>query len=104
CPLFMQDGAPCHSAKSTIAYLREHHINLLKDHPPSSPDLNPIEHVWAYIKRSMDTKNIKNAQDLFARVKKEWDAMPISFLGNLISSMPNRIEAVREAEGGNTNY
>ena len=40
--IFMQDGAPCHTAKVTIAYLQHEGVKVLK-WPGNSPDLNPIE-------------------------------------------------------------
>ncbi|KAE9382972.1 hypothetical protein BT96DRAFT_764151, partial [Gymnopus androsaceus JB14] len=42
---FQQDGAPSHTAKSTLKWLKERHIPIFP-HPPSSPDVNPIEPVW----------------------------------------------------------
>ena len=41
-----QDGARPHIAASTIEYFAANRLNLLQN-PPYSPDLNPIENVWA---------------------------------------------------------
>jgi len=43
--IFMQDGAPCHTSKSTMKFLDQHKICLLYDWPPQSPDLNVIENI-----------------------------------------------------------
>ena len=46
---FMQDGAPGHRSKATKAELLRRGIQLIL-WPPYSPDLNPIETVWDWIK------------------------------------------------------
>lgn len=41
---FAQDNAPIHKSHSTMQWLANHEI-VLFDHPPRSPDLNPIENI-----------------------------------------------------------
>src|SRR6266478_3732256 len=48
---FQQDGAPSHTSRSTVWWLSSHNIPLFF-HPPSSPDLNPIEPLWLELKRA----------------------------------------------------
>ena len=48
--IFMQDGAEVHKRKELVAWLKEKGYNIL-EWPPYSPDLNPIEHVWAELKK-----------------------------------------------------
>ncbi|XP_015795016.1 uncharacterized protein LOC107371446 [Tetranychus urticae] len=54
--MLMQDGAPCHSAEKSIQLIEEQ----IDDNywgigiwPGGSPDLNPIEHVWAMLQNSI---------------------------------------------------
>ena len=39
-PIFMQDNAPCHRAKTVLSFLEEEGIAVMK-WPPQSPDMNP---------------------------------------------------------------
>src|SRR5579859_6335415 len=54
--IFQQDNATPHVSKKTHAWLeglmREHRV-LLMQWPPNSPDMNLIEHLWAYLKAEL---------------------------------------------------
>jgi transposase len=51
--VFMQDVAPAHRAHATKKYLKSLGVCLL-NWPQSSPDQNPIENIWALMKRQPD--------------------------------------------------
>ena len=52
--IFMQDNASIHKAELVMNYLKEESVNLLK-WPPRSPDLNPIENIWAEMQRLVNS-------------------------------------------------
>ncbi|CEP15350.1 hypothetical protein [Parasitella parasitica] len=76
------------------------------DQDAYSPDLNPIEHLWAYITHKLRSKRseIGNVAQLEAAIRKIWNGIPSIILENLVSSMPARCLAVIEAGGGHTKY
>ena len=79
----MQDGAPGHSARATGQELEERRIRMVH-WPVFSPDLNPIEKVWDWMKNYIDlyygdTNKLSYTQ-LRQAVKEAWDAVPNGFL------------------------
>lgn len=101
--LFQQDNAPCHTSAASLAWFREANVEIL-EWPPQSPDLNPIEHLWAIIKRKVCEHKCKSKQELKAVLERVWEDIPISTCRMLVASLPKRIEAVIKARGGPTKY
>ncbi|GFS79527.1 transposable element Tc1 transposase [Trichonephila clavipes] len=69
--------------------------------PASSPDMNPIEHVWdALGRRVADCQPLpQTLQELERALLEEWDRIPQFVINSLIDSMPQRCStllAVRE--------
>lgn len=67
--VFMQDGAPCHTAKSIKAFLLKEKIPLLP-WPGNSPDMNPIENVWALLKKEISKEVITTKTRLIEKIIK----------------------------------
>lgn len=110
--IFMQDNAPIHKAKKVAAWFEEWAINVL-EWPPYSPDLNPIEHVWARMKQWIIEKHpelselgaTQEAYDALARaIVEAWDALDQDYIDGLIYSMDNRVNHVRHSKGWHTRY
>jgi ketohexokinase/beta-glucosidase len=103
---FMQDSAPGHAAGSTKDELLERGIYTIF-WPAYSPDLNPIETVWNWMKDWIEERygDIHHTYDkLQVYVKEAWEAITVDQLSSLIDTMRDRCLAVIEAEGGFTKY
>ena len=107
---FMQDNAPCHSARSTIRELQDRGIQTIS-WPPFSPDLNPIESVWYKMKKYIKTKYPDSdrgkrisPKKLREVVEEAWQSILDEDLRRLVESMPARFQAVIRANGGHTKY
>jgi len=104
--VYMHDNASIHTARLTQEWFRDHpHITLLP-WPPFSPDLNPIEHVWAMMAREWQPQNERSVEALERHVRDVWGTIERrqGIIQRLVTSMPRRLQAVIAAEGGYTKY
>ena len=86
-----------------IEFLQERHVSLI-EWPARSPDLNPIEHVWDYLGRRVQAESPTNLRHLAEIIQIEWNLIPQEFINKLVGSMPSRVTAVIEANGGTTRF
>lgn len=103
--IFQQDNASTHTAKKVQRWFKQNKVNVLV-WPPHSPDLNPIENLWANVKQRVDERHltIANKAGLWEAIEVEWEATPVDYCRSLVESMPHRIQAVLDAHGGYTKY
>ncbi|KAF2903402.1 hypothetical protein ILUMI_02780 [Ignelater luminosus] len=90
--IYQQDHAPCHTAKCLRDYFLPNDIFEL-EWPGNSPDLNPIEHVWAKMKIKIREEMPENKKELKSELLQE-----------LVDSIPERIAAVVSAKGDHIVY
>jgi hypothetical protein len=98
--IFMQDGAGCHRAEPTMEYLAAQNITLLENWPPSSPDLNPIEHLWSFLARKVSERGPADVEELTKYVLEEWNRVPRAQLNHLVRSFQRRLETCKKKKGG----
>ena len=68
--VFMQDNAPCHTAKSVKTFLSEKGVTVMES-PAQSPDRNPIQNVWKLLKERAEKQNPRNVKELWTYLKVE---------------------------------
>ena len=74
--------------------------------PAQSPNLNPIENMWAEMKTMVRRRDPppSNINELEKYVKDAWGDISPEYYKKLIDSMPRKIEAVIAANGYSINY
>jgi len=67
--------------------------------PASSPDINPIEHVWDMLGKRLRfiTPAVQNPEQVAAALFEIWDNLPQDMIDNVIRSMKRRMTAVIRA-------
>lgn len=103
--ILQADNDPKHTSKVTQAWLKGNCISTL-DWPASSPDINIMENLWAYLDDHVRSypKNLSNSTELWNVLQEEWNKIPAEYVRKLYESLPRRVEAVCSAKGGNTKY
>lgn len=100
---FQQDNDPKHSSRLVQNWLNRSGIDCI-DWPPYSPDLNPIENLWANLKKRVENDNPKDVLELENAVRKCWTETDNDLCRKLVNSMPNRLDRLLEYGGGPTGY
>ena len=72
--------------------------------PAQSPDLNPIENLWAELNRITKDRKPKNEDELFEILKSGWQSLSLEYLHMLVESMPSRCKAVIKSKRLPTKY
>jgi len=102
---FQQDNAPMYVSRETRSWFDAKKANFL-EWPACSPDMNPMENVWAALVWKIYAKNMKfnSTHELKLVIIKKWEELFLSYLQNLVNKMPNRIYELISVLGGYTHY
>lgn len=103
--IVMQDNAPVHTARISLQALEETRM-IMMEWPPSSPGLNPIENIWAILKARIFQRRERPTTVAAMRkaVEEEWEKLSHKEIWAVIKTMPARVQAVLEANGGATRW
>lgn len=100
--IFMQDNAPVHKAKKVDDFFKERRWNILK-WPAYSPDLNPIENLWAILKKRLQKQTI-TWENLEEKVMEIWNSIAQETVQKLYENYETRLKNVIKLRGAISKY
>jgi transposase len=97
------DRDPKYTSHRVQQFLGTQHLQDIGA-PPHSPDLNPMENLWAILQQRVQKVWCKDLDALEKTIKKEWKKIVKNNITNLVKSLPERMNACIEAKGDSTDY
>ena len=102
--LFLQiDNARYHWSIEALEFYYENNIKII-DWPPYSTDLNPIENIWAIMKRKIAGKTFTTINSLKNELYTIWRELDDEMIMKTWMSIYNRMNDWIEGKGCLTNY
>jgi transposase len=98
--ILQQDNASMHVLAATLEAFAEAEIEMLP-HPALSPDLNPVENVWALLVRRIyaEGRGYESEGTLWTAIEEEAGKLTKEEIAPFIDSMPRRYLTVVEKRG-----
>lgn len=97
--IFMQDNARPHVAGKSMAWFDANDIDVLKNWPPHSPHLNPIEHLWALIHQEIAVRQPKSEAQLRKVAQEVWDGITIDQINCYVLGFKNGLKKTIQLNG-----
>ena len=102
---FVQDNSSIHKSRAVTEWLAQHPEIFVIDWPTKGCDLNPIEHLWAMMCQEWSVGDERTAADVERTARDVWESVRrTQHCLKLVNSMPKRLQAVIDANGGWTGY
>lgn len=99
---YQQDNSRIHTTPENINFIKLMKFKLLGPWPPYSPDLNPIEVVWAILKQKVSMKideSIRTEDQLFDLCESCFNEIDQTTIQDLILRMPLILNQVISLDG-----
>ena len=96
-----QDNAPANNSILSATWFSENGLEILEKWSANSPDINIIKNVWSLLKKRVFQRHSKNIEALWAFCQEEFERIPLEYIQNLYSSIPNRLNKIVQCNGKN---
>ena len=99
-----QDNARAHDSILSKTWFSENGLGILENCPPNSPDVNIIENDWSPLKKRVFQRHPENIEELWAFCQEEFERIPLKYIQNLYSSIPDRLNKIVQCNGKNIKF
>ena len=93
--IFQQDNASCHVGKGAMDYIRSNFNQTLDFWPPNSPDLSPIEELWAIVEDQLNRYSFNTVEEMAEKLNWVWNRIPKLICRHLVDSFDKKIELIK---------
>lgn len=94
------DHATQHNSVAGRALIAEHQLHFMEDFPPQSCDINIIENCWAELQRQLMSMPAATFEEWTNNIDVAWSRVSASFISKAVDSIPRRLAAVIQVDGG----
>ena len=99
-----QDNAPARNSIFSKTRFSENGLEILENWPPNLPDINIIENVWSLLKKRVFQRYSKSIWELWAFCQEEFERIPLEYIRNIYSSIPDRLNKIVQCNGKNIKF
>ena len=92
-----------HTSKVVAKWLKGNNVKIL-EWPSQSPDLNPIEYMWAELKKTVRARRPTNLTQVHQLCQEEWAKILKTYCGKLVEGYPKHLTQVKQFKGNSTKY
>lgn len=96
----LQDNASSHVSRLTRSFVENFELDIMNN-SPHSPDLNPIEKVWGWMKAMQAKEEIHTREALINFLKNLWNSIDQAVIRKWIMHNTTVCQKVEAANGGN---
>jgi transposase len=101
---FIMDNDGRHQIQMWKSFAARKRLQPFSPWPSNSPDFNPIENLFAWMKRFVENRLPTNENTLRAAVEEAFDNIPDEHTFNLMNSMRSRLTQAVAHKGARTKY
>ena len=92
--IFQQDNSPCHCSADITKKLSK--MKKLDFWPPNSPDLSPIECVWAQVQKKLEGYTFNSLEEMKKKIIYEWNRVPAEYCKKICDKFIRDIQQIHE--------